>query len=232
VYLAQTATYTALGLDAQAQSKLAVIGDLICSAGFNITGVTDPEEIERFHLLDSLSLLRLEPVLAARSIVDIGSGGGLPALILALALKDARITALESQRKKCAYIERAAAALDLTNVTVCCRRAEDYGRASGREAHDAAVTRAVAALPVVAEYSLPLLRLGGVMVAMRGAISDQECIQAQKALGILGADGLDAVRLDPFAEARDRWAYVATKVRATPERYPRRPGLPTKRPLG
>ncbi|MBN1320188.1 MAG: 16S rRNA (guanine(527)-N(7))-methyltransferase RsmG [Thermoleophilia bacterium] len=230
--LAYTASYVALGLDAQAQSRLALLGDLICSAGFNVTGVTDPEQIERFHFLDALCLLTLEPVLWARSIVDIGSGGGLPGLVLALALPDALITAVESQGKKCAYIKRTASVLGLVNVAVCCQRAEECGRGPGREAHDVAVSRAVAALPVVAEYSLPLLRLGGVMVAMKGVISDQERIQAQKALGILGADGLGAVRLDPFVEAHDRWAYVARKTRATPEKYPRRAGLPAKRPLG
>ncbi|NLO28103.1 MAG: 16S rRNA (guanine(527)-N(7))-methyltransferase RsmG [Actinobacteria bacterium] len=227
-----TATYAAVGLDARVQSKLARLGDLICSAGFNVTGVTDPEEIERFHFLDALSLLSLEPVLAARDAVDIGSGGGLPVLVLALALPDTLFTAVESRGKKCAYIVKCASALGLTNVMVCCRRVEDYGRGVGREAYDLAVSRAVAALPIVAEYSLPLLRPGGAMVAMKGVISDQECIQARKALAILGADGLDAVRLEPFAEARDRWAYVATKTRRTPEKYPRRPGLPTKRPLG
>jgi 16S rRNA (guanine527-N7)-methyltransferase len=165
-------------------------------------------------------------------IADLGSGGGLPALVLGIALPTARITAIESQRKKCRHIERSVAALALENVHVCCARAEDHGQGEGREAYDVVVSRAVASLPVLAEYSLPLLRIGGAMVAMKGLISDHECIQASHALGILGADRLEVVRLDPFAGSRDRLAYLAKKISETPGAYPRRAGVPFKRPLG
>ena len=95
-----------------------------------------------------------------------------------------------------------------------------------------AVSRALAALPVVVEYSVPLLAVGGCMVAMKGAISDQERIQAEKALGILGGGSLESVRLQPFPDAQNRWAYVARKTRPTPSGFPRRTGIPAKRPLG
>jgi 16S rRNA (guanine527-N7)-methyltransferase len=211
---------------------LAALGDLILGAGFNVTGVTVAEEIERIHFLDSLSLVDVTAVATARSLADVGSGAGLPALVLALALPRTQVTAVESQQKKCAHIQRAAEALNLTNITVRCLRAEEYGRSAGREAYDAVVSRALAALPVVAEYSLPLLRAGGSMVAMKGSISDQERTQALRALGILGADRLEAIRLHPFSGARDRWVYVARKTRETPDRFPRRSGIPARRPLG
>jgi 16S rRNA (guanine527-N7)-methyltransferase len=230
--LSQTAAYRAYGLDAKAQRSLALLGDMILGAGFNITGITDPGEIERSHFLDSLSLLRVPGVAVANRLADIGSGGGLPALVLAVALPAAEVTAIESQRKKCAHIKRAAEALDLANIAVCCLRAEEYGRTGGRAAYDVVVSRALAALPVVAEYSLPLLRIGGSMVAMKGLVSDQERAQAIGALGILGADELQAVSLEPFPGAKNRWAYTAKKVRATPDGFPRRPGIPAKRPLG
>lgn len=230
--LTQTDAYSAYGLDASAQRRLAALGDLVLGAGLNITGIEDPEEIERVHFLDSLSLLRLVAVSTAELLADVGSGGGLPALVLALALPDMQVTAIESQRKKCEHIVRTAKALDLRNVAVCCMRAEDHARSEGREVYDVVVSRAVAALPVVAEYSLPLLRAGGHMVAMKSLISDQERTQALHALGILGADELEVVRLDPFSGSRDRLAYVARKLRATPSAYPRRAGVPVKRPLG
>jgi 16S rRNA (guanine527-N7)-methyltransferase len=211
---------------------LAVLGDVILGAAFNVTAIHDPEEIERLHFLDSLSLLEVEVVAKAKDLVDVGSGAGLPALVLALALPSTQVTAVESQRKKCAHIETAVRALGLDNVSICCQRAEEYGGSAAREMHEVVVSRALAALPVVAEYSLPLLRLGGSMVAMKGSISDQERTQAQRALGILGADRLDAIRLHPFAGAENRWAYVARKVRLTPKEFPRRPGIPAKRPLG
>jgi 16S rRNA (guanine527-N7)-methyltransferase len=227
-----TDPYAARGLDEQTLGKLAALGDLILGAEFNVTGIDEPEEIERRHFLDSLSLLDLGPVLSATTLVDIGSGAGLPALVLALALPGAVISAVESQRKKSAFIEAAARQLGAKNVTVWCTRAEDHGQGSGRQAYDVALSRAVAPLAVVAEYSLPLLRLGGTMVAMKGAISDQERIQGERALGILGADGLNEIQLHPFEGAENRWAFLATKTRPTPTAYPRRPGVPSKRPLG
>jgi 16S rRNA (guanine527-N7)-methyltransferase len=230
--LAEKPIYEGYGLDAGALRRLSALGDLILGAGFNVTGVKDPAEIERVHLLDSLSLLSLDAVSAAGRIADVGSGGGLPALVLAVALPEAQITAIESQRKKCEHIERSAQALELGNVSVCCARAEDHGRSGAREGYDVVVTRAVASLPAVAEYSMPLLRLGGTMVAMKGLISDQERTQASDALGILGGDELEMVRLDPFSGSRDRLAYVAMKSRMTPSAYPRRAGVPARRPLG
>ncbi len=230
--LTHDAEYRRRGLADERLANLERLGDLILGAGFNITSVQVPIEIERQHFLDSLSLLDIEEVRQASTIVDIGSGGGLPALVLALALPTCQVTALESQRKKCAYVEQTAGTMRLQNMTVVCARAEDYGRGGGRGQHDVAVSRAVASLPVVAEYSVPLLKQGGTMIAMKGLISDQERIEATTALGILGADGLDAVRLEPFEGAANRWAFVAHKVRPTPREYPRRPGTPVKRPLG
>jgi len=232
VELTESQAYAGRGLDHRNQKRLALLGDLILGAGFNVTGVTEPREVERTHFLDSLSLLDLPCILSARRLVDVGSGAGLPALVLALVLPALQVVGVESQRKKCDFMERAAAALALDNVEVRCVRAEDYGRREGRETHDVAVSRAVAALPTVAELSLPLVAVGGSMVAMKGAISDQERIQAEIALGILGSETPDVVRLRPFADAENRFAYVCRKTRVTPERYPRRPGIPGKRPLG
>jgi 16S rRNA (guanine527-N7)-methyltransferase len=230
--LTETEAYSSYGLDADSQKRLGFLGDLVLGAGFNVSGIRDPVEIEHLHFLDSLSLLQLEAVRTAGLIADLGSGGGMPALVLGLALPEARVTAIESQLKKCEHIERVAAVLALENVRVCCARAEDHGRGQGREAYDVVVSRAVAALPVVAECSFPLLRLGAAMVAMKGLVSDHERTQASAALAILGGDKLEMVRLDPFPGSRDRLAYVAKKIRQTPDAYPRRAGVPLKRPLG
>jgi 16S rRNA (guanine527-N7)-methyltransferase len=230
--LVHTDDYAGYGIDASVQERLGMLGDLILGAELNITGIRDPGEIEKIHFLDALSLLRLPDVPSAGAIADIGSGGGLPALVLALALPATTVTAIESVGKKCDYIKRAAAELGLANVIVRCERAEDHASTEGREAYDVVVSRAVASLPVVAEYSLPLCRLGGVMIAMKGPMSEQERTQALVAVGILGADGMEIVRLEPFSGARDRVACVARKLRSTPSCYPRRAGVPQKRPLG
>lgn len=225
------AEYSRYGLDATAQARLSVLGDLLLDAPFNVTSVSTAEDIERVHFLDCLSLLTIPQLEAARDIVDLGSGAGFPALVLALTLP-ARVVAVESQRKKCTFIEQAAGLMQLENLVVCCARAEDYGRSEARGTHDVAVSRALASLPVVLEYSLPLLAPGGYVAAMKGAISDQERIQGERAAGILGGALIGAVRLQPFIGAENRWVWMARKDRVTPERYPRRAGMPVKRPLG
>lgn len=230
--LVYRAKYAEYGIGDDAQRLLALLGDMILSAGLNVTGVKDPEEVEKVHFLDSLALLDLPVVQAAAEIADVGSGGGLPAIVLALALPGSRVTAIESVTKKCRHIIHVAAVLGLENVRVFCERAEDHGQSEGREAYDVVTSRAVASLPVVAEYSLPLLKVGGSMVAMKGQISDQERTRALRALGILGSDGMEEVRLTPFSEARDRLVFLVKKSRPTPGVYPRRAGVPQKRPLG
>lgn len=230
--LTQTVDYNAYGVGKDGLDRLALLGDLLLHAGMNVTSISAPQEIERMHLLDSLALLKIPDVVRARRLADVGSGGGVPALVLAIALSATEVTAVESAGKKCRHIESCGRALGLTNLAVRCMRAEEYGRTIGRESHDVVVSRAVAALPVVAEYSLPLLRIDGLMVAMKGPLSDQECIQASDAIAILGADRLDVLDLMPFEGAQNRWAYMARKTRETPPEYPRRPGIPAKRPLG
>jgi len=211
---------------------LSLLGDLLLSAGFNVTGIKDPEAIERLHFLDCLALLDLPVVSSGRRLADLGSGAGLPALVLALVLPSANITAVESHQKKCRFIEACADALDLKNVDVRCVRAEDYGREAGREMHDVVVSRAVASLPVMVEYSLPLLSQGGSMVAMKGLISAEERIQAENALAILGGRGLESVKLEPFLGADNRWVYLAHKAERTPSTFPRRTGVAVRKPLG
>jgi 16S rRNA (guanine527-N7)-methyltransferase len=232
MHLTHVRAYEARGLDQSAIDKLGLFGNLLLNAPFNVTSIRDAEAVERLHFLDCLSLLDLEPVRMARRLVDLGAGGGLPALVLALALPGTMVTAVESQQKKCNFIREVATAMGLANVDVCCSRAEEYGQNAGRGAHDVAVSRALASLPVLAEYSIPLLAVGGAMVAMKGEISNQECIQAQKALDILGGGRLESLRLHPFEGAENRWVYMAAKVKATPASLPRRPGTPTKQPLG
>jgi 16S rRNA (guanine527-N7)-methyltransferase len=220
------------GLDVRTQDRLAVLGDLLLSSATNVTAVKEPREIERRHFLDSLSLLDLPEVRDASNIVDVGSGAGLPALVLALALPETSLVALESHEKKCSFIHKAIQELALSNVSVECARAEDYARGPKRASFDVAVSRALASLSVVAELSLPLLKVGGVMIAMKGSICNEERTRGEKALAILGADPMDVVRLYPFSDAENRWVCVAVKRRETDASYPRRPGVPARKPLG
>jgi 16S rRNA (guanine527-N7)-methyltransferase len=230
--LQETAAYVAYGVSDEAIAKLGHFGDLLLSSPVNVTSIRDPSGVEHLHFLDSLSLLTVPEISEAGRLVDVGSGGGLPAIVLALALPGLKVVAVESIRKKCAFIEEAGLLLGLSNLRVECARAEDLGHSGLRESFDAAVTRAVAPMAVVAEICLPLVRVGGVVVTMKGPMSDQERIQGQNALAILGAVEGPARQVQPFPGVENRWLHVARKASSTPPDYPRRPGVPQKRPLG
>ena len=224
--------YRALGLSALAVERLSQFGDLLINCPFNVTSLREPEDIERQHFLDALSLLGVTAVREARELVDVGSGGGMPAVVLAVALADTRVVALESVKKKCEFISRVAATLGLENLAVECARAEDYGRECGRERFHVAVARAVASLPVLAELCLPLLRVGGTFVAMKGAISNQERMEGGKAIAILGGGEVSVLSVEPFAGAENRCLVLARKRSPTPSSFPRRAGVPERKPLG
>lgn len=230
--LQETAAYVAYGLTGEVLDKLGRYGDLLLSSPVNVTAVRDPLAIEHLHFLDSLSLFTIPEVGCADQVVDVGSGGGLPAVVLALVSPDMQVVAVESVRKKCAFIEEVRLSLGLQNLRVECARAEDMGRSGAREAFDVAVSRAVASLAVVAELCLPLVRLGGLVVAMKGPMSDQERIQGKNAIAILGGVEVSAQQVWPFPGAENRWLYGVRKISSTPSDYPRRAGAPGKRPLG
>jgi 16S rRNA (guanine527-N7)-methyltransferase len=231
IELRENAAYLERGLSGEAIERLAVFGGLLSTSRSNVTSIREPEEIERLHFLDSLSFLDVDEVANAQTIVDVGSGAGLPAVVLALALPDVAVTALDSVGKKCAFINEARARLGLENLAVACARAEDLARTDARRTFDVAVARAVAALPVLAELMMPLVRLGGAMVAAKTSIPGQERIDAEAALAILGGDRFESVRARSFPGAEDRWLLIAHKQGETPGRYPRRAGIPGKRPL-
>jgi 16S rRNA (guanine527-N7)-methyltransferase len=230
--LRETGAYADWGLGGDALAQLSLLGDLLLESRDNVSGIRDPSGVERHHYLDSLSLLSLPAIREAKRLVDIGSGGGLPALVLAIALPQAAVGAIESVRKKCSFIAAAAADLGLVNVEVHCGRAEDVGHGQMRASQDVAIARALASLPVVLEYGLPLVRLGGLVIAMKGPISNEERIRSSEAAAILGGGPPESARVQPFPEAENRWFHVVRKSRDTPKKYPRRPGLPAKRPLG
>jgi 16S rRNA (guanine527-N7)-methyltransferase len=167
----------------------------------------------------------------ARRVIDVGSGAGLPGLPLKLARPDIELTLIEANRARAAFLVQAVARLGLDSVDVVADRAENAGRDPRyREAFDLAVARAVAPMPVLAELTLPLLRPGGRLLAMKtGATRELE--SAAAAIAELGGE-LSAVEAAPSA-ARDRGEVVViSKTRPTPDRYPRRPGIPARRPIG
>lgn len=194
------------------------------------TTVKDPRAAVDLHIADSLSALTLAPVRAASSAADIGSGAGFPGLVLAVALPEASFALVESSGRRCESITALGVATGVENVTVVPRRAEAW--ADGLGQHDLVTARALGPLGVVCEYAAPLLRPGGVLVAWRGARDPAEERAAARAAAELGLEAGEKVRTAPYAECRDHHLHVYLKVRETPPRFPRRPGIARKRPLG
>jgi 16S rRNA (guanine527-N7)-methyltransferase len=193
------------------------------------TTVRDPIRAMDVHLADSLVALELERVRNAARIADIGAGAGFPGLALAVALPDCQVKLVESQARKCAFIERVVTAARIENAEVVCARVEEWSE--GIEAQDVVLARAVAAQPVVLEYAAPLLRLGGALVDWRGRRDREEERAAVQAAGLLGLERESVHWVEPFDGARDHHLHVYLKLRETPGRFPRRAGMARKKPL-
>lgn len=188
------------------------------------TTVSDPVDE---HLADSLSAL---PHLGTPAeIADVGSGAGFPGLVLAAALPGSRVTLIESQRRHAAVAERLRVAAGLGNAHVVSERVES---AASRESFDVVTARAVGPLAVLVEYAAPLLRTGGQLVAWKGARDDAEELGGEAAGRAVGLSPDRVVAVTPFPGAHSRHLHLFTKVAPTPERFPRRPGMARKRPLG
>lgn len=194
------------------------------------TTVRSAERAVDVHVADSLTALYLESVRTALRIADLGSGSGFPGLALAIALPGAEVTLVESQRRKCDFLERACAHAEVENALVVCSRVEEWSEGLGR--NDVVVARALAAPPVVLEYAAPLLRMGGALVDWRGRRDSAQEAQALCAAEQLGMRLLEIRRTEPYEAARDHHLHVFEKVAETPSRFPRRAGVACKRPLG
>jgi 16S rRNA (guanine527-N7)-methyltransferase len=193
------------------------------------TSVSDPAQAVDVHLADSLVALELERVREAREFADIGAGAGFPGLPLAVALPGSNVTLVDSQARKCAFIERVVDTARVENVDVVCARVEEWPE--GIEAHDVVLARAVASQPIVLEYAAPLLRLGGALVDWRGRRDSEEERAGIEAGEILGLERESLQRVVPFKEAREHHLHVWVKTRETPDRFPRRVGMARKKTL-
>lgn len=214
------------GLPEDAEPKLeALLGGLADPAA--PTTVHAGEKAIDAHLADSLVALELPAVRQAATIADLGAGAGFPGLALATARPDAAVTLIESNRRKASFVAELAASAQLDNVEVAATRAEEAG---GK--HDVVTARALAELPVVLEYAAPLLHQGGTVVAWRGRRDTNEEQRAEAAAAELGLERDELRSVRPFPAAQHRHLHTYVKVAATPGRFPRRPGMARKRPLG
>ncbi len=199
---------------------------------FNLTAIRDPHEIRIKHFLDSLTCLQALRDSHTGRLIDIGTGAGFPGIPIKIIYPNLQLTLVESVGKKADFCRHVVRMLDLPGVEVVQERAEVLGQAPAyREKYDWAVARAVAILPVLAEYLLPLVRVGGSMLAMKGESGPVEAHSAERALKMLGGHLRQLLPVTLPGVAEERYLVVIDKVAATPSTYPRKVGLPARRPL-
>jgi 16S rRNA (guanine527-N7)-methyltransferase len=199
---------------------------------FNLTAIRDREGIRIKHFLDSATCLRALPVLQNQKVIDIGTGAGFPGIPIKILHPGIHLTLVESIGKKAAFCLHLIELLDLKNTAVLTNRAEELGqKPAHRERYDFAFARAVANLPVLVEFLLPLVKINGKMVAQKGETAPAECQQAEHAIKILGGRLSQLTPVQLPGVAGDRYLVEIEKVAATPPAYPRNIGIPQKKPL-
>lgn len=218
------------GLDADAADRLTALVELVALDRAAPTTVTDPPGIVREHLADPLVALDLESVRSATVVADLGAGAGFPGLPLAIALPAARVHLVESNARKCSFISHAVEICRVGNAEVVNARAEAWPAGVGT--CDLVTARALAPLAVIAEYAAPLLRLGGTLVAWRGRRDPADEAAGARAAAELGLEPGAPFHVEPYPGALHRHLHPMVKIAATPARFPRRPGMARKRPLG
>lgn len=203
------------------------------NAWMNLTAVKDREEAWRRHILDSLSLLPfLEDLPGGAGVIDVGSGGGLPGIPLAVTQPGLAVTLLEATAKKATFLRQCVESLDLPHVTVVNDRAETVGQQRDhRQRYDLAIARAVGRLNVLLELTLPLVRVDGRALAMKGRNVEAEMRDCGDALQMLGASEVDVFDAYPQPMQREGVIVTVHKGRPTPHEYPRLPGEPKRAPL-
>ncbi|NLN14585.1 MAG: 16S rRNA (guanine(527)-N(7))-methyltransferase RsmG [Tissierellia bacterium] len=198
----------------------------------NITAITDDEEIDIKHFLDSLTPFTLDIFKGKQRVIDIGTGGGFPGLPLKIVNPDLDITLLDSLNKRITFLKEVIHQLNLASIQAIHGRAEELGRKEEyREGYDICISRAVASLDTLSEYCIPFVKVGGYFISMKGPDIDEELESAKNAIKILGGKVVDKKLIEIPESDIVHSLIVIEKIRKTPTKYPRGGGKPRKNPL-
>ena len=198
----------------------------------NLTGITDLSEVLKKHFIDSISLVSYVNLNSVNSLIDVGTGAGFPGVPLKIVFPDLKVTLLDSLDKRIKFLNHVISELDLQDINAIHGRAEDYaGNTEYRESYDIAVSRAVANLSTLSEYCLPYVKQGGIFISYKSETLDEEVQKAENAINILG--GVIKNKYSFYLPGTDifRTLCMIEKVNCTPNKYPRKAGLPSKKPL-
>ena len=194
----------------------------------NLTAITEPEEVIQKHFLDSLTCLETGLFFPGCRVIDVGTGAGFPSIPLKIAMPELSIVLLDSLQKRLTFLEEVADRLSLSGLSFCHARAEDAAiKTEYREMFDIAVARAVAPMNVLSELCLPFVKKGGYFVAMKGSRGEEEWADGKGAISLLGGETekIRKTRIDSHT------IISIKKIANTPKKYPRRAGIPSKKPL-
>ena len=232
--LAARADEAGIPLTAEQIGQFSVYNEMLLdwNTRMNLTALTAPEDVAVKHIIDSLTAYDAALFDGARTLIDVGTGAGLPGIPLAVYAPQLTVTLLDSLNKRVRFLTEVTAAMGLQNVRCIHARAEEAARtAEHRAAYDIVVSRAVARLPVLLEYTLPFVRVGGTLLALKGRAYAEEQKEARRAAEVLGGGRITArpVHLPGLDDVRA--ILTVTKERQTPAAYPRGGGAPTRRPL-
>ena len=202
------------------------------NAHFNLTAIRDSESIRAKHFLDSLTCVIAWRENPPACLIDVGTGAGFPGIPLKILQPSLHLALVESVGKKAEFCRHLAGKLGLEKVEVIQSRAEEVGQlAKHRERYDWAVARAVAGLPILVEFLLPLVHVGGSILAQKGESGPAEAHASERAIRLLGGRLRQLIKIDLPGVAEERYLVIIDKVAATPPNYPRRVGVPAKTPL-
>ena len=198
----------------------------------NLTAIIDYEEVQIKHFLDSLTVTLAWQQASDNTVIDVGTGAGIPGIPLKIALPDIKLVLLEATAKKVSFLHHIMPKLGLTDVEIVVGRAEEVAHvAQYRERFNLVLSRAVAQLPTLVELTLPFCAVGGSFIAQKKGTIDEEISQAAKAIALLGGSLSEVKRVDLDEFADERCLVVIDKIAPIPAQYPRRPGIPAKRPI-
>jgi len=200
----------------------------------NLTAITGYEDVQLKHFLDSLTIIAAWPPQADKDlrVIDVGTGAGLPGIPLKIVFPSIKLVLLEATAKKAVFLRHIVQKLGLDGVEVIVGRAEEVAhQPQYREQFDLVISRAVAPLPTLVELTLPFCDVGGSFITQKKGAIDDEISRAGRAIGLLGGSLREVKKVDLPAFPDERYLVIIDKLSPTPEKYPRRPGIPAKRPL-